>query len=117
MHPTHARYLCFLTRRRVQDRRSFLHFTLIDPNPGKLPVLGLFELEGQAHKRKFIVDFHEDLFLVFFQVKGIVGDLGRIRQIIDDAIEQVLYSFVLESGAHEDRAEVKVDGVLADTVF
>ena len=41
-------------------------------------------------------------------------DLGGIREVLDDAVEQSLHADVLQGGAAEDGVAFEADGALAD---
>ncbi len=72
---------------------------LVDAEVRELSVLVLLELEREADERLRRVGLDEDLRLAVVLVVALVEDLGRTREVVDDAVEQELDALVLDGGA------------------
>jgi hypothetical protein len=100
---------------RVQDRRTGLEATRVDPDVGQLAeVLVGLDLERQRGERLVRVGVPEHLGLAVQRGAGDRRHVQRAGQEVDDRIEHRLDALVLERGAEQDRREVLRDGAAPD---
>ena len=60
---------------------------LVDAHVRQLPVLAVFQLERQAHKRLGGVRRQDDLLFALGLVQAFVGDLGGVGQVVAEYIQ------------------------------
>ena len=115
VHAEHARdaHLSHLVAR-VEDRVARRDRALVDAEVGELAVLVLLELEREADERLRRVGLDDDLLLALGLVVRLVDDLGRVRQVGHDAVEQELHALVLDRRAAHDRRDLERDRRTAD---
>ena len=67
-----------------------------------------------ANERSVVFALENNFLFVVVDIESLVFDFGRIREVVDNAVEELLNADVLVSGAHEDRGEFEGNRLFAD---
>ena len=116
VHADQARDLdLLLVGRAVEDEVALGDLALVDAHVGELTVAAVLELEREADERLVRVATRATTFSSFVVlVVRLVVDLGRVRQVVDDAVEQQLHALVLERRAAHHRRHLERERRAAD---
>src|SRR6202789_112439 len=118
VHEEHAADTLALVLRRIENRRARLDLARIDAAEGNRADEGVVHDLEAEHREGLVVvrhanDFIARIDIVAFDAAAIDGR----RQIVDDRVEQRLYTLVLEGRAAEDRHKRNLLHGLADAAF
>src|SRR3954447_22536797 len=114
VHADEARNLHLLAVALVDDEVALRDPALVDADISELPVAAVLELEREAHERLRLIARQNHLGLGVALIVRLFHDLLRIREVVDDAVEELLHALVLVGGAAEDRSELELERALAD---
>ena len=98
----------------VGDHVALLEGTLVNTDVGELAIAVVHELECVADERCVVFGLQHDFGFVVVEVESLVFNFGRVREVVDNAVEELLDTNVLVSGTHEHRGHFEADGSLAD---
>jgi hypothetical protein len=118
VHPHQPRDLDLLPRPRVKDLHPPRQRPLVDPHVCQLPKLALLQLERQPHQRR-VRRRHQRYRRGSDRQRRISSDgldLGRVRQIRNDSVEEGLNTRVLDGRSEHDGGERVVDGAATDAL-
>ena len=122
VHLEHARDVLALVAVDVQHAAALFQPAAVDADVGQVAVLVVDDLERQAAERLVGRALALDLDVRVLRIMALDrGQVGRRRQVVDDAVQQPLHADVLQRRAGEDRVELEADRrgakALADLVL
>ena len=98
----------------VGNHVALLEGALVHADVGELAVAVVHELERVADERSVVFALEDDFGFVVVEVEGLVFNVGRAREVVDNAVKELLHANVLVGGTHEHRGDVEADGGFAD---
>src|SRR5208283_984829 len=79
------------------------------------PVAAYFEFERKHYQRRIGHASKNDPLLLLVQVEGVVLDIERAGEVLQDCVQKRLDPFVLVSRTHENRSKLQGKGALTDS--
>ena len=81
----------------VVESITLLDSSLIDTDICQLAILTIFKLECKDDWLSIFLGLQDDFLFVVVQVKSLVLNIRRVWKVVDDTIQQWLYTLVLVS--------------------